>query len=132
MNIKELEITKEMYNDAKRVENVWKLSEENEYFDDIWVQDDKVFRLKYGDDFDTLEIINEYERRETNTDRRSEETKNVYKITYIDDTTREYKFFMCEYNTEEKLLIIDDNKSNYTDKIKNVECIEYNNNMKYQ
>lgn len=132
MNIKELEITKEMYNDAKRVENVWKLSEENEYFDDIWIQDDKVFRLKYGDDFDTLEIINEYERRETNTDRRSEETKNVYKITYIDDTTREYKFFMCEYNTEEKLLIIDDNKSNYTDKIKKVECIEYNNNMKYQ
>lgn len=64
MNIRELEITKEMYNDAKRVENVWKLSEENEYYDDIWVQDDKVFRLKYGNDFDTHEIVNEYERRE--------------------------------------------------------------------
>lgn len=65
MDIRKFEITKEMYNDAKRVENVWKLSEENEYYDDIWVQDDKVFRLKYGNDFDTHEIVSEYERRET-------------------------------------------------------------------
>lgn len=132
MNIKELEISKEMYNDAKRVENVWKLSEKNEYFDDIWTLKDKVFKLKYGDDFDTLEIINEYERREYNTDKRNDNTKNVYKITYIDDTTREYEFFSCGYNKENKLLIIDDTKSYYTDKIKKVECIEYNNNINYQ
>lgn len=132
MNIRELEISKEMYQDAKRVENVWTLSEKNEYFDDIWVQDDKIFRSKYGNDFDTLEIINEYERRDNNTDRRNENTKNVYKITYIDDTTREYKFFSCGYNKENKLLIIDDIKSYYTDKIKKVECIEYNNNINYQ
>lgn len=132
MNIKELEITPKMYGDAKRVENLWMLSEKNEYYDDLWVFNDKLFRKKYGNDFDTLEIIKEYERREMNTDRREECTKNVYEITYIGDTTREWKFFECEYNAEEKLLMVDGVKSFYADKIKKVECIEYNNNLKYQ
>lgn len=132
MNIRELEITKEMYNDAKRVENAWELSEKNEYFIDLWCLNDGTFKRKYGNVFEPSEIINEYERREYNTDRRKEFSKNVYEITYIGDTTREYRFFSCGYNAEEKLLIIDDEKKYYTDKIKKVECIEYNNNLNYQ
>lgn len=139
MNIKELEITPKMYNEAKRVENLWKLSEKNEYFDDLWKKADEKFQRMYNDDFDTLEIVNEYERRECNTDRLLSKNKNVYEITYIGDTTREFKFFACSFDEENKeLYMLKDNIYNpfpsvlYAPKIKKVECIERNNNLDFQ
>jgi len=59
-----LKINKEMYENAKRVENLWKLSEENEYYSDIWCFNDAMFRKKYGN-VDTLEVIKAYEKKES-------------------------------------------------------------------
>lgn len=140
MDIRELEITKEMYLDAKKVERVWEMSERNEYFDDIWTKKDRDFRKKYGDYFDTWEIVKEYERRETNTDRLLTENQNVYRFTYLGDTTREFKFFSCSLDKENKKLYTLANNiygnpiPDVLDAshIKNIECIERNNNLDYQ
>lgn len=139
MDIKELEITKEMYLEAKKVETIWEVSERNEYFD-IWTKKDRDFRKKYGDHFDTWEIVKEYERRETNTDRLLTKNQNVYRFTYLNGTTREFKFFSCYLDKENgKLYTLANNIYGNpipdvfdVTKIKNVECIERNNNLDYQ
>ena len=140
MDIKELEITKEMYLDAKKVETIWEMSERNEYFDDIWTKKDRDFRKKYGDYFETWEIVKEYERREANTGRLLAEHQNVYRFTYLGDITREFKFFSCYLDKENKKLYTLANNIygnpipnifNVTH-IKKIECIERNNNLDYQ
>ena len=140
MNIKELEITKEMYLEAKKVEKIWEMAERNVYFDNIWVKKDKDFIKKYGDSFTTWEIVKEYERRERNTDRLLTKHQNVYRITHARGTTRDFKFFSCYLDKKNKKLYTLTNNiyGNPTPDIfdasyiKNVECIERNNNLDYQ
>lgn len=140
MYTEELEITKEMYLEAKKVEKMWEMSEKNEYFNDIWTKKDRDFRKKYGKYLDTWEIVNEYERREANTDRLLTEYQNVYRFTYLGDTTREFKFFSCYLDKENgKLYTLANNIHGNpvpsvlnTKHIKNVQCIKRNNNLDYQ
>lgn len=140
MDIRELDITKEMYLGAKKVEVAWEMSEQNEYFDDIYTKKDKDFRKKYGDYFNTWEIVQEYERRETNTDKLLSKNQNVYEITYTGDTTKEFKFFSCDYDKISKKLYMlrSDIYGNVypavidAKNIKKVDCIIRNNNLDYQ
>jgi hypothetical protein len=140
MNVRELEITPKMYCDAKKVENLWVLSEKNEQLDTLWKEERKKFHKIYGYDFEALDITIEYERRERNTDKLLSENKNVYEITYIGDTSREFKFFACSFDKENKeLYVLKDNIYGnafpavmYAPKIKKVECIERNNNLDFQ
>lgn len=71
LNIKEFEITREMYNRAKEVENLSqktkKLNCRTEKFKKLnnkWIELEDKFAEEISDEFDTLEIVNEYERRE--------------------------------------------------------------------
>jgi hypothetical protein len=140
MSLQGLEITPKMYCDAKKVENLWVLSEKNEQLDTLWKEERKKFHKIYGDDVEALDITVEYERRERNTDRLLSENKNVYEITYIGDTSREFKFFACSFDKEKKeLYVLKDNIYGntypavlYAPKIKKVECIERNNNLDFQ
>lgn len=70
MNIKDLEITKEMYERALEVENAWKAtskfssrSKEFKELNNKWVKLDNAFQDEVNSDFDTSEIIREYQRR---------------------------------------------------------------------
>jgi len=74
MKIKDLEITKEMYERALEVENAWKDlrkvdKDNNASLKDIklaemkWIRLDNAFQNEVNSDFTTLEIINEYQRR---------------------------------------------------------------------
>ena len=69
-NIKELEITKEMYNRAKEVENLFQKTknmdcrtEKFKKLNNKWIKLDDKFQEEISDEFDSLEIVNEYERR---------------------------------------------------------------------
>ena len=69
-NIKELEITKEMYKRAKEVENLFQKTknmdcrtEEFKKLNNKWIKLDDKFQEEISDEFGTLEIVNEYERR---------------------------------------------------------------------
>lgn len=71
MNIRDAEITKEMYNAAKKIEKMYHLkdkfevkSEEFKKYNKEWIKADEEFQKNFSDEFDTLEIVNEYERRE--------------------------------------------------------------------
>lgn len=73
MDIKELKITKKMYNRAKEVENLFKItkkldcrSEKFKKLNNKWIELDEKFEEEVSDEFGTLEIVNEYERREKN------------------------------------------------------------------
>lgn len=74
MKIKDLEITKEMYERALEVENAWLDLEatENRIIDlqkkvktlnNKWISLDNAFHDEVNSDFDTSEIIREYQRR---------------------------------------------------------------------
>lgn len=70
MNIKDLEITKEMYERALEVENIWKAasnfpsrSKEFKELNNKWAKLDNAFQDEVNSDFDTSEIIREYQRR---------------------------------------------------------------------
>lgn len=69
-NIKDLEITREMYERALEVENVWKeaskfnsRSKEFKELNNKWAKLDNAFQDEVNNDFDTSEIIREYQRR---------------------------------------------------------------------
>lgn len=69
-NIKEFEITKKMYNRAKEVENLFKKTkklncrtEKFRKLNNKWSKLEDKFAEEFTDEFDTLEIVNEYERR---------------------------------------------------------------------
>ena len=69
-NIKELEITKEMYNRAKEVENLFQKTknmdcrtEKFKKLNNKWIKLEDKFEEEISDEFGTLEIVNEYERR---------------------------------------------------------------------
>lgn len=89
LNIKEAEITREMYNRAKEIENIHKeLSELNCRTEKFKELNNKVIKLEnkfeeeISDEFTTLEIVNEYERREKNTQTLLDSNKNIYRFTY--------------------------------------------------
>lgn len=74
MNIKDLEITKEMYERALEVENVWKeaskfnsRSKEFKELNNKWIKLDDAFQDEVNSDFGTFEIIREYQRRKEQT-----------------------------------------------------------------
>lgn len=97
MNIKEFEITKGMYEEAKRIERMEdklkKLDCRTEDFKKLnheAIKASELFEEKFTDDFDTLEVVNEYERRERNKienqgDRKMEksEKKFIKKIVVV-------------------------------------------------
>ena len=73
MRIRDFEITKEMYEEARRIEDmeneIKKLDCRTEKFKKLNHKAIKAadkFSEKFTDEFDTLEIVNEYERREKN------------------------------------------------------------------
>ena len=70
-NIKELEITKEMYKRAKEVENLFQKTKnmdcrtaEFRKLNNKWIKLEDKFEEEISDEFGALEIVNEYERRE--------------------------------------------------------------------
>ena len=69
-NIKEIEITKEMYKRAKEVEDLFQKTknmdcrtEKFKKLNNKWIKLDDKFQEEISDEFDSLEIVNEYERR---------------------------------------------------------------------
>lgn len=73
-NIKDLEITREMYERALEVENAWKAASEfssrTKEFKELnneWIKLDNAFQDEVNSDFDTSEIIREYQRRKEQT-----------------------------------------------------------------
>ena len=140
MNIKELEITKGMYNEAKKIENLYNTVHFLDCETEEWRKADDKFQKDVCNEFNTLEIINEYERREANTDNLLSKNQNVYEFTYIGDVTKEFKFFACRLDKKnEKLYIFKNNIYGNpfpavidARNIKNVKCIERNNNFDFQ
>ena len=70
-DIKELEITKEMYKRAKEVENLFQKTknmdcrtEKFKKLNNKWIKLEDKFEEEVSDEFSTLEIVNEYKRRE--------------------------------------------------------------------
>ena len=70
-NIKELEITKEMYKRAKEVEDLFQKTknmdcrtEKFKKLNNKWIKLEDKFEEEISDEFGALEIVNEYERRE--------------------------------------------------------------------
>lgn len=73
-NIKDLEITGEMYERALEVENAWKAASKfnsrTKEFNELnnkWVKLDNAFQDEVNSDFGTSEIIREYQRRKEQT-----------------------------------------------------------------
>lgn len=73
-NIKNLEITEETYNRALEVENAWlelkatekrivELQKKVKTLNSKWIILDNAFQDEVNSDFDTFEIIREYQRR---------------------------------------------------------------------
>ena len=69
-NIKEIEITKEMYKRAKEVEDLFQKTknmncrtEKFKKLNNKWIKLEDKFEEEVSDEFGTLEIVNEYERR---------------------------------------------------------------------
>ncbi len=69
-NIKDLEITEEMYERALEVEGAWNLASkydarslEFKKLNHEWIKLDDAFQDEVNDEFSTREIIIEYERR---------------------------------------------------------------------
>lgn len=73
-NIKNLEITEETYNRALEAENAWlelkatekrivELQKKVKTLNSKWVSLDNAFQEEVNSDFDTSEIIREYQRR---------------------------------------------------------------------
>ena len=148
-NIKELVITEEMYKRAKEVENLSRKTknmdcrtEEFRKLNNKWIKLDDKFQEEISDEFDSLEIVNEYERRKRNSDRMLSPDVNTYRFTYKNGAVRDYKFYSC---------IKDKNRNKYyvlrniccghgailpdtisSDNIEKVECIERNNNIDYK
>lgn len=82
-NIKELEITKEMYNKAKEIENIYaemkKLdcrTEEFKRLSNKVIELEDKFEEEVSDEFLSLEIANEYERRERKEGKQIKRTTN--------------------------------------------------------
>lgn len=74
MNIKDLEITKEMYERALEAENAWlelkatemsivELQKKLKALTSKWVKLDNAFQEEINSDFETSEIIKEYQKR---------------------------------------------------------------------
>lgn len=102
MNIKDLEITREMYERALEVENAWKeLKKAEETTDCInkdlekltkkWIRLDNAFQDEVNSDFDTEEIVREYERRK----------KGKNKITYY-VVNEDSEIWSTGFNTREE------------------------------
>lgn len=136
-NIKELEITKELYNKALEI-NLMILSEDEEEMN-RGCKLSKDFNTKHR--FSIFDVIIEYQRREKNADKPlnelQEKDKNIYRITFVNGKILEMKVkcIGCAYNEEiNQVLTIDYNLKNSgieTDafsSVETIECIERNNN----
>lgn len=147
LNIKELEITKEMYNRAKEIENIYKeLRELNYRTKEFKELSNKVIKLEnkfeeeFSDEFITLEIVNEYERREDNTQILLDSHKNTYRFTYNNGNVQEYKYFSCcKDDRKNEIMVLKSYLSSNLfatvingKNIKRIECVERNNNLDYK
>ena len=147
LNIKELEITKEMYNRAKEVEDIHKKlnklncrTEEFKKLNNKVIELEDKFEEEISDEFLTLEIVNEYERREKNTQILLDSHKNTYRFTYNNGNVKEYKYFSC-YKDDRKneIMVLKSYLSTNLfpavingKNIKKIECVERNNNLDYR
>jgi Fe-S-cluster formation regulator IscX/YfhJ len=147
LNIKELEITKEMYERAKEVEDIYKKlkeldcrTEEFKKLRNKVIELEDKFEEEISDEFLTLEIVNEYERREKNTQILLDSHKNTYRFTYNNDNVKEYKYFSC-YKDDRKneIMVLKSYLSTNLfpavingKNIKKIECVERNNNLDYR
>jgi len=73
MNIRDFEITKEIYNRAKEIENIYKelhgldcMTKKFKKLQNKVIELEDKFEREVSEEFLTLEIVNEYERREKN------------------------------------------------------------------
>lgn len=131
LNIKEAEITREMYNRAKEIENIHK------ELNNKVIKLENKFEEEISDEFTTLEIVNEYERREKNTQTLLDSNKNIYRFTYNNGNVKEYNFFSCCKDDEKcEVMILKSYLSTNLfpavingKNIKKIECIERNNNL---
>lgn len=141
-DIKKLEIPKELYSEAFEIECIILSEDEGEMIKGYELAKD--FEVKHK--FDTFEIIQEYQRREKNTEKPlnklQDKDKNTYSIICTNRNIIEMKY-KCFYfkhikNTNEAIIIgqnIDKNKPIIFKRIRGVKdviCIERNNNLDYK
>lgn len=145
-NIKELEITKEMYEKAKNIEDMIQKSKflrgskAGELFMHKIIDLSIGFATEFYCTFD--KVIQEYERREKNTSKPlkelQEQDKNVYHIICNSEDILEmkYKCFACRYieNTKQAMIINRNSDSpiigvRVIRDVERVECVERNNNL---
>lgn len=137
-NIKELEITKELYIKALEINSM--ILSTDEEINKKSYKLAKVFELKHH--YDIFNVIMEYNRREKNTDKQlnelQEQDKNIYRITFANGKILEMKLKCvgCVYNEEINQVLAIDYDLKYsvleTDAfsgVKTIECIERNNNI---
>lgn len=148
MNIKKLEITKEMYERAKEVEKaedeLYSLENPNDDNTPEYIKWETLYD-SFHEDYhlsktrlreETNDIIREYERREKNTRRLLDRDKNTYRFIYKNGNAREYEFFSCYKNNNTNEIFV---LKNYLipavingKTVEKIECIKRNNNLDYK
>lgn len=139
-NIKKIEIPKELYSEALKIECM--INSEDYEENNKGYELSENFDEKYK--YDIYDIMREYQRRERNTEKPlkqlREQDKNIYRFTFTKGNTLEvkYKCFHCKYiKSENKAIAINSDELNIItfksiDNIESVVCIERNNNLDYK
>lgn len=139
-DIKKMEISKELYSEALKIECLLLSEDEAEIIKGYELSEN--FDAKYK--YDIYDIIREYQRRERNTEKSlkqlRKQDKNIYRFTFTKGNTLEikYKCLYCKYiKSENKAIVINSDELDTItfksiDDIESVVCIERNNNLDYK